>query len=936
MLNFYLTWQWYTLGRDARLTYVDFFTARDLGQGSNREDTVAEYQRSRFVNIGDRPYHCLVTVIHHSDHYYALLVVRAPRAVYILGEAVKSAADQAPKPDWKDWKGPNYYQWLCKLHNWPDVSRFAMHSIDWPQDGYNCGPQVIAVIDDLLMRGLRYGSDRETISILRPPCGHITRIHLLECLYNRTLSYRNCSNSPPIYDGLHWPTSLSRWRELQQMKSARDRCAACVHVPNGYAAAERAFFEDEEDEDEISEDEINRNLLETSGVDDIENNDGEGVGADEEQGGQLRDEEDNTDPQDPPPNNNDNTVPASAKQSSVDELPKRSGLEVRRFPRRVKPPLIPKDLRGVWLKHDETFDDYLDVSDPDSWAHLFARDPIVERPALRYHVGSAPTYSPGDSELFRDYGYRLSNNFCHDAFLSDPYKPLEHVLCVGLPRSAKREPELMSLENPTDLSRLSIKGMLERSMPEGLEGHAAEMMEQELGRKVFVAGKDPATDNYIQLDPEKARVKLSRNQVSFSADIDSFLYVGRNIKCKQPIALSCGPTVGNGPPMTGNAQVTVSLLMPRTAIDEEPEKELKVSVNGVPHMEFARLTEGVAPVTIFVAFPRMKHRHPVTNRAQTMMPHFVQRLWLDCVLMPAMEKCVSPGRRVYLSQSVDQAQRRTVTENARRGNITRIKPALIEPTELESILDEIRDSIKFGKGDMSVEDLEMFGSFYFVIECKGVKLRTKTKIPRDGFHEGNKSPFVALMEALPMLDWDFLQNRMTGELYLDLGFTMDPTERDDGGVVGHWRLNALEGSFGAGGYLSGNLHHSNGLNNYGGIQARMGETRMRHTQIVFRSAYNLHYEATRLRTNKLVFVKEGEAMINSEKFRTDCDRLIKDFKDARDSNKSFGVRDEYRMTAGAAIMVLNNCHRQVCVASRLSSQYLIHAFRWNTSGMQSQ
>jgi hypothetical protein len=114
-----------------------------------------------------------------------------------------------------------------------------------------------------------------------------------------------------------------------------------------------------------------------------------------------------------------------------------------------------------------------------------------------------------------------------------------------------------------------------------------------------------------------------------------------------------------------------------------------------------------------------------------------------------------------------------------------------------------------------------------VVEVKGGKHYTKTM----GQEADLSDSLDWLKSEFSGLDWDYMLDRDNGELLCDIGVTHHPEHSEP--LVGLWRLDCLEASFGAGGYNRGNLHTLNTLNRYGGLQAEMGKTRAERTHIAF-------------------------------------------------------------------------------------------------------
>ncbi|KAG2108267.1 uncharacterized protein F5147DRAFT_652983 [Suillus discolor] len=192
----------------------------------------------------------------------------------------------------------------------------------------------------------------------------------------------------------------------------------------------------------------------------------------------------------------------------------------------------------------------------------------------------------------------------------------------------------------------------------------------------------------------------------------------------------------------------------------------------------------------------------------------------------------------------------------------------------------------------------MFGSFFFILEGKGIKLLTK-----DGQRGRFSGPEEALCRNLSDLDWTYMMDRKHGELLVDVGisFTLHSTNIP---VVGVWRLDALEASFGAGGYKRGEIHYHNTLPRYGALQAEMQQERSQQTHITFRSTYNLYYESIRTNSNQGNFASDSDAYKLSPSYMAECCEISKLLDGCKD--KTYGVRDEYRVSGHAARIILDN------------------------------
>ena len=178
---------------------------------------------------------------------------------------------------------------------------------------------------------------------------------------------------------------------------------------------------------------------------------------------------------------------------------------------------------------------------------------------------------------------------------------------------------------------------------------------------------------------------------------------------------------------------------------------------------------------------------------------------------------------------------------------------------------------------------------------KGIKLLTK-----DGQGGEYISPEVALRNNLSCLSWDHMLDRNHGELLVDVGISFTPKSKDP--VIGLWRLDSLEESYAAAGFNLGTVHHHCMLYRYGALQAEMPEDRALQTHVAFRNTYNIYYEAVRPNNNKPTFGTDSDAYNLTSTYHKECSSTIKILGKAK--GKTYGVRDEYRVSGQAAQVLL--------------------------------
>lgn len=205
-------------------------------------------------------------------------------------------------------------------------------------------------------------------------------------------------------------------------------------------------------------------------------------------------------------------------------------------------------------------------------------------------------------------------------------------------------------------------------------------------------------------------------------------------------------------------------------------------------------------------------------------------------------------------------------------------------------------------------ELAKFGSAFYVVEIKGCKAYTKEMMEDSPELDSDDEMPVSTGSALrcavenlksyySALNWEYMFNRQHGELFLDIGITYTPAYRTP--VIGLWKLESLEASYGAGGYGRGTRHTINTMGQYGGLQAEMPEHRKGRTHIVFRQSYNLTYEAVRRNDNSRdLFVAKDVYSLES-RYLEHREKILKIYRE-KVPKKTYGVRDEFRV-GGAAL-----------------------------------
>jgi hypothetical protein len=501
---------------------------------------------------------------------------------------------------------------------------------------------------------------------------------------------------------------------------------------------------------------------------------------------------------------------------------------------------------------------------------------------------------------------------------SIPRTPLVPYSASPSPAPSWSSPQLSSLRLPLNSPSLSPPQSQsprflsqEPLYPDAVQMGAQDMLDEAgrtedrpESRAVFVNGLSRDT-KFIQLNLEKDEVKIQDDNVAVSIDIDSVIWVTRRLKFNGPVYIHFLPLIGDKPPFSVNNHVYVQVLLPPTRedreIDQISQRTHSYPLSSLPHTHFGHIGDGSGQFNIYVFFPRMIRKSHETGRMSTLIPREVQDLWFSEVVMPAFHSAMAscPGTMEYLPMNVDQLRLQQGNRQKKTIPLTTDTFPLFQTTLFELI--SKRPNL-----------LNRFGSFFFVVDSRGMKLLTKQC-------NQTHNKFEFLCSIFPQLDWEYMSDRSKGELFLDLGISYHPLS--DEALVGLWRLEKVEESYEIMGMKKGTTHHTSLLARYGGKQAEMKISRSRSVHLCFRSTYNLCFEVVRLPGQTNYLCSDIDAIKVNEKFLTGCKVWKTLFQSAE--ARSYGVREEVRGSGLAIVELLNVALQKVKGLTTLVSSYEI-------------
>jgi hypothetical protein len=812
----------------------------------------------------------------------------------ISTNSVHVAAPELGPGTWDDWDGPSYYLHMCSLNGWscPNVSAVKVSCIfSNANDPTYCSTMACSLAVSVMEEGWELNGDGR---LQIPPsmgCQHLIKKKMFEyLLVNLLNSYKSYS----ILRGQP-PSQWSSWGDV---------------IFDAIPQAQADNYKDMRREDDVETIRLLRYAIERCDDCQISLRDCNPptdnfqsrflYGRDRSAGHPESDCMDEIDP-------NGETVEAPQKyslrgpqQRNVSRFLPRLG----RFSRPKLPPTLPAPKHPLFPPHQPTFDDYQSGPTRDA----FWPD--------QYGVSPFSIVNERHGHLF-DHGYRLLSRFAHIFYLSPPAMVPDHIFPVGVasnytPSSCMNRP-LPSLSRAFGIGNETVE-------VDGIEMGAEEMLAaagMEIGSKssqnVFVRGRNPDDDKFIRFNLERDHIPQPRGSLQISSEIDSFIFVGQAIKVKEAVKLYVTVAVGRDPPIRNHNHVYVEILLPLT-MEERMEYgpgqpsflEKEFGLSQIPHMRFADLGEGV---NVHVFFPRTIHNKPNSRFKDANISYLAQRLFLDRVTIPALHRHVPKTSMSRYGFDADGFNQKTATATYTTGNKGTPKGLSVPANVFNQMQGSMKDIIR----DNLDGSLDQYGSFFFVLEAKGIGLGI---VVDDMESNPPLLPFEKLKRHYSKLDWDFILNRANGESYFDIAFSVIPKSP----VVGLWRLDALEASFGAGGYLSGKLFPLNTMGYYGSMQAETRVATKRHTHILHRSAYLFLYHISRNFENKPWSPSDAEAFHFTPQFQRVWKEHQTIYKKGISRQHGYGIRDEYRVGGQAVLEFLGAALEKVrcsCLAEMM-------------------
>jgi hypothetical protein len=494
-------------------------------------------------------------------------------------------------------------------------------------------------------------------------------------------------------------------------------------------------------------------------------------------------------------------------------------------------------------------------------------------------------------ELFKNYGFTLEPEFALMFNRQEPLMAKEHLLPVG---ELNLTPTLE--EDDDDVCGWEELGMEEMLAMAPQVGSSDSM-------DMFVRGVMPDGHTPIKLDLTRDAYPLRFDEYLFSLDIDTIIWVTHEIRVLTEISVHVLPYTGGRPPIWKNNHVYAEVLMPQSERDRDMGGRTewfsnRKSLSAIPHIHFGKVGQGSSSFNIHVMFPRMMHKNPTSGKSATLVPIEIQSLWFTDIVYPAIMAGENPSTVSYKDYTLAE-WRWKVSVNERFTG--KDKLVVVQGGHLARFQQVMQDIV-----DSDPDEYDRYGSFFFVLDCRGIKDSTNIVVGHDG------DPYEELCRKFPACDWEYMEKRKNGQLLMDLGMGFHPNPDDKTPLVFLWDLKRVNQSYDTAGMNAGKVHHAGMMGRYGGRQAEMEQKRQAIVQLCFRSTYSLIYQPFRKsHAGEINMCEDIDAYEVNSTYRSNLESHIMMMRGSL--HKSFGAREEMRGSGTSIRQVMQNAAALVSV-----------------------
>lgn len=643
---------------------------------------------------GPCPFQTVVGFLHvaaaeestRGNHYTIFLLNPENKCIHILGRLYQSNNSSIQTLDQVSWGLQSVAYNILHLHGWPLDLDFNVYEVNWKQNGFDCGPIVCHMLEYIWIHGFHLSQQGHWAKAPLTCCHSIRRrmasdfhalawynlqtwdtlvssshpldmeVPALEACKGLILDFRH--NNPPNPGASLHPL-------LNKMDLLASKCKSCnrskppptvafnnppssPHIP--LAISSHIPLE------AITSPLFMKPINKPSMVPQPLKYDNNGRKS----------------PTHSPPS----TLSRNARKQDH-SIPHKYAMD--RFPRPISPPFLPhlKNHDKLFLGSDITYDDY------DTGPTSEVLDPIPDT-VLQFGeinlVYLADRITANPWMTFRDYGYRLLPLFAHAFQRINPIMTHKHLMpAVLLSESLQSSQILLNSRHghSYDVHDTLVLG------PTQLINLAKDSNDN----KIFLTGRTPL-GQYITLDLQEDSPPHDSVETTKVIDIDSIIWVTRYPRFRCSIGIYTKPVIRGKPPIFKHNHLFVDLLMPQSEEDKlylGPRQEWvtrRIKLCNIPHVYFGKTGDGPTSCNLYMAFPRMFHKHPYLNRHESMVPPYVQQILWEQIIIPAMVEATPDVSHPYVGLDISH---QSVKGNA-KGTSQQATSYPFRPTELKHLI----------------------------------------------------------------------------------------------------------------------------------------------------------------------------------------------------------------------------------------------------------
>ncbi|KAG1731402.1 hypothetical protein EDB19DRAFT_1831722 [Suillus lakei] len=155
---------------------------------------------------------------------------------------------------------------------------------------------------------------------------------------------------------------------------------------------------------------------------------------------------------------------------------------------------------------------------------------------------------------------------------------------------------------------------------------------------------------------------LLEDDIETLVDIDSIIWTTKMFRCKGSIRIYVIPPFQMKPEIFKHNHTYVEITIPQSEEDanmpggrtEWLSKHFPMSA--IPHICIGRISSAASTLNLYIAFPRMIHKHPVNGQRITLMLQEVLDIFWDRVLLLSIGACTIVSLEPYLKHTLEEAQ----------------------------------------------------------------------------------------------------------------------------------------------------------------------------------------------------------------------------------------------------------------------------------------